>query len=118
MSWLADQSIGVLLVLCIGGLTLVVVLARWAGHRLYGDKASSAAAIAQPMMPALGAAFAVLAAFAVANAATGLRSAQADVTREANAAARLAGSSTAGGEQGTVIRSDLHAYLRATAAGE
>jgi hypothetical protein len=69
-------------------------------------------------MPALGAAFAVLAAFAVADAASGLREAEADVSREANAAARLAWAATAATDGGDAIQANLLAYVDETISRE
>lgn len=118
MSWLAARPMWLLVLLFVGGLAVVAWAGRRLGRHVFGGAAGSAAGVAAPLMPALGTAFAVLAAFAVASAATGLRDAEADVSREANAAARLAWASTATADDGAAIQADLLAYLDATLAGE
>lgn len=118
MSWLATRPMWLLVLLFVGGLAAVAVAARAAGGRVFRGDEASAASVATPLMPALGTAFAVLAAFAVASAASGLRDAESDVSREANAAARLAWASTAAADGGTEIQSKLLAYVDATLDGE
>jgi hypothetical protein len=118
MSWLADRPMWLLMVVFIGGLAGVV----WLGHRaaslLFGADTSSAVSVAPPLMPALGTAFAVLAAFAVASAATGLRDAETAVSDEANSAARLAWAISSVGPESSVLRSELQTYLDTTLATE
>jgi hypothetical protein len=118
MSWLADRPMWLLVVGFVGGLALVALTGRAAGRRLLRGSEASASSVAAPLMPALGTAFAVLAAFAVANAATGLRNAETDVSREANSVARLAWASTATADRGSAIQAALLAYVEATLAGE
>ncbi|HEX9259811.1 MAG TPA: hypothetical protein VF855_09780 [Acidimicrobiales bacterium] len=118
MSWLATVPLPALVVLFVGGSAVVALGGRFLGHRVFRGAEPSAAAIATPLMPALGAAFAVLAAFAVADAAGGLRDAEAAAGREANAAARVAWASTATQDQGVAIRASLLAYLDATLESE
>lgn len=75
-------------------------------------------AIAAPLMPALGAAFAVLTALTLASENTYLRSAQDIVSREAADASRLAWASTSPGVESEPIQAALLDYLQATRANE
>jgi hypothetical protein len=118
MSWLADRSLWLLLLMFVGGLAAVAIGGQWAARRIFGESGPSAIAVATPLMPAFGTAFAVLAAFAVSNAATGLRDAQLDVGKEATAAAKLAWAATGAGEDGRQVQIDLQSYLDATLATE
>jgi hypothetical protein len=74
--------------------------------------------IAAPLMPALGAAFAVLMALTLASEAGYLRSAQDIVSTEAAQASRLAWASTNAGVETGAIQAALTDYLRATRAHE
>ena len=78
----------------------------------------SVASIAAPLMPALGATFAVLMALTLSSEAGYLRSAQDIVSTEAAAAARLAWASTSPGVDTQPIQASLTAYLRSTRAHE
>jgi len=75
-------------------------------------------AIAAPLMPALGATFAVLMALTLASEATYLRSAQDIVSGEAAQASRLAWAATSAGVESAPIQSALGDYLGATRAHE
>lgn len=114
MTFLVDGSPWLVLVL-----TLVVcgVLAagfRWVLRRHLGDELAAAHPVAAPLMPALGAVFALLAATTIGAEAAQYRSAVDDVSAEAAAASRLAWASTTPGVDTEAIQSDLAAYLRAT----
>ena len=74
--------------------------------------------IAAPLMPALGAAFAVLVALTLSSEAGYLRSAQENVALEAAAAARLAWAATTEGVEPQPIHSALTDYLRAVRTEE
>jgi hypothetical protein len=87
-------------------------------RRHLGDDLSVASPVASPLMPALGAVFALLAATTIGAEAAQYRSAGDDVSAEAAAASRLAWASTTPGVDPTAIQSDLAAYLRATRASE
>jgi hypothetical protein len=115
MVWLTSQSIGPLVVGCLVIAALVAVTARFAIRALVPvDERSSVAAIAGPLMPALGAAFAILAALTLANQASALASAQVIVSHEAADASRLAWAATTPGVVGTVaIHAALQDYLGA-----
>jgi len=75
-------------------------------------------AIAAPLMPALGALFAVLAALTLSNEAGYLRSAQDVVSNEAADASRLAWAATSPGVDTASIQHDLSAYLVTTTRDE
>jgi hypothetical protein len=75
-------------------------------------------AIAAPLMPALGATFAVLMALTLSSEAAYLRSAQDIVSNEAAQASRLAWSATSPGVQTTPVHAALLDYLQATRAHE
>ena len=74
--------------------------------------------IAAPLMPALGAAFAIFAALTLAGEAGYLRAAEDLVSDEAAAASRLAWAATSPGVDAEPIQTALHDYLLATRAGE
>jgi hypothetical protein len=117
MSTLSDMPLWALAVLVVGGLAAIAAVGRWFARRVFAGDGVSASALAPPLMPALGTAFAVLAAFAVANAASGLRDAELDVVQESSAAARLAWS-LAGDGAASTAHPVLQAYLDATIADE
>ena len=119
MTTLVEQSTWVLVVawLLVGG--GVAVAARWTLLRFVepADR-MGAAAIAGPLMPALGAAFALLAALSLAGEAAAVRSAENDVSLEAAAASRLAWASTSPGVDSGPMQAALGDYLAATTANE
>jgi hypothetical protein len=117
--WLTSLPVGLLVV---GSLALALLIAG-------GSRLATAAivpprerehvrAIAAPLMPALGAAFAVLTALTLASEAGYLRSAQDIVSREAADASRLAWASTSPNVEPAPIQEALVDYLRATRANE
>jgi hypothetical protein len=109
-------------VLVAGGLALALLAA--AGARLAlralipAAERDSAHTIAAPLMPALGAAFAILMALTLASEAGFLASAQGIVSNEAADASRLAWAATSPGVNSAPIQSALLGYLHATRAYE
>jgi hypothetical protein len=112
MVWLTSQSLPTLVLGCLALAVLVAVASRLALRALIpASEREGSSAIAGPLMPALGAAFAILAAITLANEAGYLTSAQGIVSNEAADASRLAWAATTPGLQGTTIQSDLGRYL-------
>ena len=109
-------------VVVIGSLTvcaLIAVVARVVFKRgLMDGERSSATSVAGPLMPALGAAFALLTALSLAGEAAHLRSAEDNVSEEGAATARLAWAATNPGIEPQDIQRDLLDYLVATRAKE
>jgi hypothetical protein len=92
----------------------VAVASRLAAQRLVPAAERDASyAIAAPLMPALGATFAILAALTLVNEAGYLTSAQSITSNEA-AASRLAWAATTAGVRGAPIQAALARYLLAT----
>ncbi|MGN6692599.1 MAG: hypothetical protein ACTHN0_00330 [Aquihabitans sp.] len=83
-------------------------------RRHLGDDLAAAHPVAAPLMPALGAVFALLAATTIGAEAAQYRSASDDVSAEAAAASRMAWAATSPGVDTDVIQRDLTAYLAAT----
>ena len=119
MTWLASLPFGVMV---LGWLALALVVAavsRIAIRALVPvAERDHIQSIAAPLMPALGATFAVLMALTLASEANYLRSAQDIVSTEAAAASRLAWASTSPGVDTAPIQDALTKYLRATRAHE
>jgi hypothetical protein len=117
--WLTSLSVWLLVA---GSLVLALVVA--AGSRLAVAALVPAAevdhvhAIAAPLMPALGATFAVLTALTLSSEAGYLRAAEDIVSREAAEASRLAWASTSPGVDETPVQHALADYLEATRARE
>ena len=86
--------------------------------RTLGDDRASAASVAGPLMPALGAVFALLTATSLAAEAGQFRSAEDNVSAEAAAASRLGWASTSPGIDSETIQADLAVYLTSTRARE
>jgi hypothetical protein len=113
--WLTSQSLWLLVLGCLGFAVLVAVGSRLAARAIVPiSERENAHAIAAPLMPALGAAFAILAALTLANEAGYLTSAQQIVGNEAADASRLAWASTIPGVHGAPIQTALRRYLAAT----
>src|SRR4051794_31932606 len=74
--------------------------------------------VAAPLMPALGAVFAIFAALTLAGEAGYLHTAEGLVSDEAAASSRLAWATTSPGVDSDSIQTALHDYLVATRAGE
>jgi len=119
VTWLTSQPVWLLVV---GSLALALAIAG--GSRLAMAAIVPEAerdhvhAIAAPLMPALGATFAVLTALTLSSEAGYLRSAQDIVSREAAEASRLAWASTSPEVDSAPIQEALADYLRATRARE
>jgi len=119
MDWLTSLPVGVL----VGGWLLIALLLAAAGRLAVGavvpvgdhDKVLS---IASPLMPALGATFAVMIAVTLSSEAAYLRSAHDVVSDEAAAASRLAWAATSPGIRTDPIHAALHDYLRSTRDAE
>lgn len=114
MTFLVDGSpwvaLLVVVVLCSG---LAVGFRSLLRHHL-GEDLSSAHSVAAPLMPALGAVFALLAATTIGAEAAQYRSASDDVSAEAAAASRVAWAATSPGIDTAAIQRDLTTYLVAT----
>jgi hypothetical protein len=108
--------------LAAGGLALALLAAiggRLAARALLpAAERESAYTVAAPLMPALGALFAILMALSLAGEASFLASAQGIVSNEAADASRLAWAATSPGVDSAPIQSALLGYLRATRANE
>ena len=100
----------VMLVLC----GVLAVGFRLVLRKQLGDDLASASPVASPLMPALGAVFALLAATTIGAEAAQYRSAGDDVSAEAAAASRLAWASTSPGVDTETIQRELVTYLEAT----
>jgi hypothetical protein len=119
MVWLTSQPVAVLVVGCLAASALVAVGSRLVVKALVpSSQREESHAIAAPLMPALGAAFAILTALTLANEAGYLTSAQTIVSNEAADASRLAWAATTPRVQGTAIKTALGRYLVATRANE
>jgi hypothetical protein len=109
----------VLVVVCLAASVLAVLAGRTLvalvipGHEHEGIRP-----VAGPLMPALGATFAVLAAITLSMEAGYLKSAQDIVSAEAAGASRLAWAATSAGVDRARIQSPLLTYLEATRAAE
>jgi hypothetical protein len=119
MTWLASLPAGVLFVVGVM-LALAVAYASRVVTRVVVPVAERdhVQSIAAPLMPALGATFAVLMALTLANEAGHLRSAQDIVSNEAAQASRLAWAATNAHVESSPIQTALADYLRATRAHE
>src|SRR5215212_9251902 len=119
MVWLTSQSIGLL----VGGWVAIALLVA-AGSRLAvralvpETDRDQTHAVAAPLMPPLGAAFAILAALTLASEAGYLTSAEQVVSSEAADSSRLAWASTMHGVHPAPIQTALRAYLHATRTQE
>ena len=100
---------------CLALALLVAIGSRLAIGVLVPDSERDAAhAVAAPLMPALGATFAILMALTLASEAGYLTSAQQIVSNEAADASRVAWAATMPGVRRTPIQAALGSYLRAT----
>jgi hypothetical protein len=119
VTWLASLPSGVLVVGSLAIAMFVAALARIVVlHLVPIDERELVGSIAPPLMPALGATFAVLMALTLANEATSLRSSQDLVSQEAAQASRLAWAATTPGVDTQPIQDALLAYLQATRGNE
>jgi hypothetical protein len=106
----------VVMMLALGA--LVAIIARLLLRRLLAGEQTGVAAVAGPLMPALGAVFALLAALSLSSEAAELRKADQDVAAEAAAASRLAWAGTTPGVDRDAMHDAQLAYLRSTLAEE
>ncbi len=119
MSWLASLPAGVLTVVAVGFSLAIAAASRMAvGAIVPAEERDQVHTIAAPLMPALGASFAVLMALTLTSEAAHLRSAQDIVTTEAAQASRLAWAATSPNVDTAPIQTALTDYLRATRARE
>jgi hypothetical protein len=113
--WLTSQPVWLLVA---GSLALALLTAGasrvLAAAIVPAGEADRVYSVAAPLMPALGASFAVLTALTLASEAGYLRSAQDIVSREAAGASRLAWASTSPGVDSAAVQDALDDYLRAT----
>jgi hypothetical protein len=119
MTWLTSLPAAVLVA---GGLAFALLVAiggRLAVRTLVPAAERDAAyTVAAPLMPALGALFALFMGLTLASEAGSLASAQGIVSNEAADASRLAWAATSPGVNSAAIQSALLGYLRATRAYE
>jgi hypothetical protein len=119
VDWLTSLPAGVLVV---GWLAFALIVAGAARVVLRAivpaEEYDEAQRIAAPLMPALGATFAVLMALTLSSEAGYLKSAQDIVAGEAAAASRLAWAATSPGVRSEPIHAALLDYLQATRATE
>ncbi len=119
MVWLTSQSVGLLVGGCLAIALLVAVVSRLGVRALVPESEREGAhAVAAPLMPALGAAFAILTALTLASEAGALTSAQQIVSNEAADSSRLAWASTMPGLSREPIQAAIRRYLRATRTHE
>src|SRR6266542_5001302 len=115
MRWLVSLPAGVLVVGWLAFALAVAAASRLVMRALVptGER-DEVQAIAAPLMPALGAAFAVLMALTLSSEAGYLRSAQDIVSNEAAQASRLAWTASSPGVHTASIQAALLGYLEAT----
>ena len=119
MDWLSSLPAGVLVVGWLLLALLVAALGRLGVRALVPvDEGDQVPLIASPLMPALGAVFAIFAALTLAGEAGYLRSAEGLVSDEASAASRLAWAATTPGVESDPIHAALLDYLETTRARE
>jgi hypothetical protein len=119
VTWLATRPAWLLVAGCVGLAWLLAAASRWLILRAVPtDDHDQIPSIAGPLMPALGAAFALLMGLTLANEATYLRSAQDIASNEAAQASRLAWAATSPHVRSEPVHDALGDYLRATRADE
>ena len=119
MTWLTSLPAAALAAGVLALALLAAIGGRLAARALLPPaERDSAYTIAAPLMPALGALFALLMALSLASEASFLASAQGIVSNEAADASRLAWAATSPGVDSAPIQSALLRYLRATRANE
>ena len=119
MTWLTSLPAAVLVVAGLAVALLVAVGGRLAVRALIpAAERDGAYTIAAPLMPALGAVFALLMGLTLAAEASLLASAQGIVGNEAADASRLAWAATSAGVDPAPVQSALAAYLVSTRAHE
>lgn len=119
VSWLSSLPAWLLVLAWLGMAVLVAAVGRVGVRALVSkEEHDHLPQVAAPLMPALGAVFAIFAALTLAGEAGYLRTAENLVSDEAAAASRLAWASTSPGVETEPVQSALHDYLRSTRAGE
>lgn len=118
MRLLVDGSPWLVLVICLVVCGVLAVGFRVVLRRHLGEDLASASPVAAPLMPALGAVFALLAATTIGAEAAQYRAAGDDVSAEASAASRLAWAATSPGVDTDTIQAELVAYLGSTRSSE
>jgi hypothetical protein len=115
VKWLSSLPVGVLVAGWLAFAFVVAAVSRVATRALVpAEERDHVQTIAAPLMPALGAAFAVLMALTLASEAGHLRSAEDIVSAEAAQASRLAWTATSPNVETARIQRALTDYLRAT----
>ena len=119
MNWLSSLPAGVLVLAWLGLALLVAALGRLGVRALVpAEEQAQVPLVASPLMPALGAAFAIFAALTLASEAGYLRSSEDLVSQEAAAASRLAWAATSPGVDADPIQAALQDYLESTRSNE
>lgn len=119
MIWLTSLPVGTLVVGWLALALVVAVVGRLAVRALVPtEEHDEVQRIASPLMPALGAAFAIFTALTLSSEAGYLRAAESLVSDEATAASRLAWAATSSGVQSESIHSALLDYLKTIRARE
>jgi hypothetical protein len=119
VNWLSSLPLWTLVVGWLGLAVLVALVGRLAIRALVpAAEYDDVQRIASPLMPALGAAFAIFTALTLSSEAGYLRAAEGLVSDEAAAASRLAWAATSPDVQSESIQSALRDYLQTTRARE
>jgi hypothetical protein len=119
VTWLSSLPAWVLVLGWLGLALLVAAVGRVGIRALViAGERDQVHQVAAPLMPALGAVFAIFAALTLAGEAGYLRTAENEVSDEAAAASRLAWAATSPGVEVAPVQAALHDYLVATRAGE
>ena len=119
VEWLTSLPLGVLIGGCLVIAVLIATASRLAVRAFLPESQHDAAhSIAAPLMSALGAGFAILAALTLANEASALTEAESIVSTEAADVSRLAWAATTPGVEAGLVHAALLRYLEATRANE
>lgn len=119
VTWLSSLPAWILVLGWLGLALLVAVVGRVGSRALAPERDRERVhQIAAPLMPALGAVFAIFAALTLAGEAGYLRTAETQVSDEAAASSRLAWAATSPGVDTVPVHAALRDYLVATRAGE
>jgi hypothetical protein len=119
VAWLSSLPVWCLVLGWLGLTLVVAAVGRVSVRSLVPERERGhVQEIAAPLMPALGAVFAIFAALTLAGEAAYLRTAENLVSDEAAAASRLAWGATSPGVDAQPVQNALRDYLVATRAGE
>jgi len=119
VTWMSSLPTWVLVLGWLGLALMVAAFGRVGGRALVPEgQRDQVPQVAPPLMPALGAVFAIFAALTLAGEAGYLRTAETQVSDEAAAASRLAWAATSPGVDAAPVQAALHDYMVATRAGE